>query len=547
MTDVATLELWMQDTEGENLEFKEARNRYDFEELTQYCVALANEGGGKIILGITDARPRQVVGSAAFNQPERTRAGLNQRLHLGITFDEVTHPDGRVLVFHVPSRPVGIAIQYNGRYLVRDADSIIGMPGDRLREIMAESGHDFSADTCPGVTIDDLADQAIEEFRRRWIGKSGHAGLSALAKDQLLSDIEAVTGDGVTFAALILFGSRPALRKHLAQAEIVFEYRSSDAPGPAQQREEFTEAFFLWYDRLWELVNLRNDQQHYQDGMFVLDVPTFSERAVREAVLNAVSHRNYQLGSNIFVRQYRDRIEIDSPGGFPPEISPDNILYRQSPRNRRIAEIFARCGLVERAGQGVDLMYQDAIRQSKQRPDFSRSDQYTVSLSLAGRMRNSSFVRFLRQFDADDLEQLGTDHWLILDALSREEPVSDDLLPCVHDLLELRIVVRAGRGRFILSEAYYQFQGREETYHRLRENEVRKEMLERHLNERAVDGSSMTDLEALIPNLNRKEVKKLMDELRDEGRVHVRGERRWARWHPGPHPTKDEGRGGLLL
>ena len=59
--------------EGENLEFKEARNRYDFEKLTQYCVALANEGGGKIILGVTDSRPRRVVGSNAFRQPERTR------------------------------------------------------------------------------------------------------------------------------------------------------------------------------------------------------------------------------------------------------------------------------------------------------------------------------------------------------------------------------------------------------------------------------------------------------------------------------------------
>lgn len=374
MTDVSTLQRWMQDAEGENLEFKEARNRYDFEKLTRYCVALANEGGGRVILGVTDARPRQVVGSNAFSQPERTRSGLNQRLHLGVTFDEVQHPNGRVLVFHVPSRPVGIAIQWEGRYLVRDGDSLVGMPGERLREIVAESGHDFSADVCSDLKMDDLEEQAIEEFRRRWIDKSGNLGLAALSKEQLLSDIEATVNGQVTYAALVLFGQRQAMRKHLAQAEVVFEYRSGDAPGPAAQREEFTEAFFLWYERLWELVNLRNDQQHYQDGMFVLDIPTFSERAVREAILNAVSHRNYQLGSNIFVRQFPDRIEIDSPGGFPPEISSDNILYRQSPRNRRIAEIFAKCGLVERAGQGVDLMYRDAIRQSKQHPDFGRSD-----------------------------------------------------------------------------------------------------------------------------------------------------------------------------
>ena len=381
--------------------------------------------------------------------------------------------------------------------------------------------------------MDDLEAQAIEHFRQRWINKRGDSGLSALSREQLLADIEAVTDNGVTYAALVLFGSRAAMRKHLAQAEVVFEYRSSNAAGPAQQREEFTEAFFLWYDRLWELVNLRNDQQHYQDGMFVLDVPMFSERAVREAILNAVSHRNYQLGGNIFVRQYPDRIEIDSPGGFPREISPENILYRQSPRNRRIAEIFAKCGLVERAGQGVDLMYRDAIRQSKPHPDFTKSDQYTVSLSLAGRIRNTAFVRFLNQFEPDDLDRLGTDEWLVLDKLSREKPVSDDLRPCTNHLIELGMVVRAGRDRFILSEAFYRFQNRKETYRRLREREDRKELLERHLAEFAVDGCSMRELEAVLANLNRKAVRKLLDELRDEERIHLRGKKRGARWYSG--------------
>src|SRR5205809_917029 len=84
-------------SEDEHLEFKAAENRYDFEELVDYCVALANEGGGRIILGMTDKSPRRVVGTTAFDFPERTVAGIHDRLHLKITFDEVAHPDGRVL------------------------------------------------------------------------------------------------------------------------------------------------------------------------------------------------------------------------------------------------------------------------------------------------------------------------------------------------------------------------------------------------------------------------------------------------------------------
>lgn len=342
--DITELEKLMEGTEGENLEFKAARTHQGLDELTEYSVALANEGGGKIILGVTDKRPRQICGTTVFPQPEQTRNQLIQRLHLDISFDVVNHDKGRVLVIHVPSRPIGIPIQFRGKFLVRQGESLVGMSGERLREIYDEVGRDFSAEICPGLTLSELSDQAIQDFRQRWIKKTNNQTLQTVAVEQVLRDVDIVNDSGVTYAALILFGTRTSLRKYLAQAEVVFEYRSSNAAGPASQREEFTEGFFLYFDRLWELVNLRNDKQHYEDGPFVLEVKTFQERAVREAILNAVTHRNYQLGSNVFVRQYSDRLEVDSPGGFVPEINPENILFRQSPRNRRIAEVFAKCG-----------------------------------------------------------------------------------------------------------------------------------------------------------------------------------------------------------
>ena len=97
----------------------------------------------------------------------------------------------------------------------------------------------------PALTMDELDERAIEDFRQRWIEKSGNHGLAALSKEQLLSDIEAVTENGVTYAALVLFGRRRTVTAGIwHRPEVVFEYRSSNASGPAQQREEFTEAFF---------------------------------------------------------------------------------------------------------------------------------------------------------------------------------------------------------------------------------------------------------------------------------------------------------------
>lgn len=106
---IAALEGWIQEPEGENLEFKEAKQNFHFDKLVKYCAALSNEGGGKVILGVNDKRPRKIVGTAAFQAPEHTVAPLIDRLRIKIRAEEIKHPNGRVLVFHVASRPIGMA------------------------------------------------------------------------------------------------------------------------------------------------------------------------------------------------------------------------------------------------------------------------------------------------------------------------------------------------------------------------------------------------------------------------------------------------------
>ena len=142
-------------------------------------------------------------------------------------------------------------------------------------------------------------------------------------------------------------------------------YRNSEASLPSQQRREFREGFFHYHDELWDILNLRNDVFSYQDGFFVREIPTFHERVVREAVLNAVCHRDYRLHGSTFVRQFPIKLEVVSPGGFPPGITEENILSRHLPRNRRLAEALTKCGLVERAGQGVDYMFKESIQGRK--------------------------------------------------------------------------------------------------------------------------------------------------------------------------------------
>lgn len=225
----------MKRRESASLEFKEAKNNFDRDKLTQYCCALANEGGGKIILGVTDKIPRLIVGSQACRNLEKTKSELMTRLQLRIEAEEMVIEEKRVIIFTIPSRPIGVPIQYQGVYWMRRGEELVSMTADMLKRIFNEAEPDYSAQICPHAKLVDLDKECIKIFREMWEHKSGNKALKGFSDKQLLKDIEAMDGKGgVTYAALILFGKRQALRKFLPQAEVIFEYRSSGAIGPAQ-------------------------------------------------------------------------------------------------------------------------------------------------------------------------------------------------------------------------------------------------------------------------------------------------------------------------
>lgn len=538
---LAELQQLMDSPEGAHLQFKEARNSYEFDNLVKYCAALANEGGGRMVLGVTDRRPRRVVGSQAFVEPERTVAGLVQRLHIRVDADVLAHRDGRVLVFTVPSRPIGMPIQYEGRYWMRSGEELAPMTPDMLKRIFEEAGPDYSAEICPSATLDDLDPAAIDEFRARWHRVAKNDSLLRCSSEQLLRDVELVTDAGVTYAALVLLGTHAALGKHLAQAEVVFEYRFSEAVGPANQREEFRKGFLLFYDRLWELVNLRNDRQHYQEGLFMVGISTFNEGAVREAILNAVAHRDYRHPGSVFVRQFPRRIEIVSPGGFPQGITPENILDRQQPRNRRIADAFSRCGLVERAGQGANRIFEACIKEGKALPDFTHTDAWQVGLTLHGQVQDSRFIQFLEMVGKETAASFDTHQFLVLDLVFRDQPIPESLRPQVRGLVDLGIVERIGKGRgsrFVLAQRFYGFLKKKGVYTRKRglDRETNKALLLKHIEGNMADGSPLRDLEQVLPGLSRRQVQGLLRELKNEGRAFFVGRTRGVLWYPGAEP-----------
>ena len=142
MITIDILNHWLSaPAESEHLEFKEAKQQYDTTKLMRYCVALANEGGGHLVLGVSDQKPRRIVGSQAFASAAHLndlKARIAEKLRIRVESTELLTPEGRVLVLQVLGRALGQALDYEGAYLMRAGEDLVPMTQDRLRSIFAE-------------------------------------------------------------------------------------------------------------------------------------------------------------------------------------------------------------------------------------------------------------------------------------------------------------------------------------------------------------------------------------------------------------------------
>lgn len=296
-----------------------------------YVVAFCNEGGGELIFGVDDAYPHRIVGT---QQNENQLGQLESDIYrdVGIRtavyelFENETDRTGRVLVIHIPGRPKGKLYKFEDVPLMRVGEELKVMPDDIIRDILLENENDFSAEICPAATLDDLDAEAIEILKRKYAAKQRNTHFLTLDHTQILSDLGLIVDGQLTYAALILVGKTSALARLLPQAKIVLEYRHDSHAIPYTNRTEYATCFFKTADRLWADINLRNDKIDISDGLYLLNLPLYNEEVVREAVNNAIAHRDYRCQSEIFVLQSPELLIVKNAGGFPRGVTLGNLL-----------------------------------------------------------------------------------------------------------------------------------------------------------------------------------------------------------------------------
>ena len=457
----------------DHVEFKKAEHNYPFAGgkktvpkdrrhcVLGYVVALANERGGRLILGMQDDYPHEVVGSDfALNETGNLEDEIYERLNIRVRTEELYDGKGRrVLVITVPSRPIGKALRFEGVPLMRVGESLREMDDAEYFSIISEQDPDFSARVCEGLTIDCLDVEAIGKMRELIVRKRGRKDVATMPLEQLLSDLKLMTESGwLTNAALLLLGKGEVIAKLMPQANVVVEYRTSRGELRYSAREEFRLPLFVGIDRIWAYINqpASNPLLHVNDLPQILDCRAFNEETVREAVINAMIHRSLQMGADIFIKLYPDMLEVTNPGGFPFGVNIGNLLtVNSSPRNRLMAEVVEKTGLIERSGQGVDLMFANSVKEGKPLPDYSASDDYQVDLRLYGVISDDAFFLFARDIlhNAGLADQLNAFDWLTMHYV-KEGRAEAGLPESIRKLLELGLLMEDAYWRYVLAPAY---------------------------------------------------------------------------------------------
>jgi len=470
----------------DKVEFKAAEHNYPFaggshisqEERRKcflgYIVAFANEGGGLLVLGMADKMPHDVMGSdfgegklGALEDETYSRLGIRIRM------EELFEDSKRVLVVHIPARPVGKMLKFEGVPLMRVGESLRNMSDEEMFAILSEQESDFSAKICKGLTFDDLDKAAILKLKEAYSKKQDNSQFLSLSDEQALSDLGLINNSGVTYAALILIGKKETIKRYLPQSSVNLEYRNSLTQINFDNRKIFSEPYYIAIENLWEFINQRNGKVPVQQGPYIFDIPFFNKEVIREAINNAIAHRDYRITSEIVIKQFPNAMHIINPGGFPLGVTLDNLLtVNSTPRNRLLADTMAKTGVVERSGQGIDKIYYQTVSEAKPEPDYSKSDNYQVELRLSSVVEDKAFALFIRQIQQERAvdNKLSVQDVLILNDIRKGVDKKNLDTSILNKLEKDGLIEKHGKTKgtyYLLSRAYYEFTGEKGKYSRI--------------------------------------------------------------------------------
>ncbi len=375
------IDLWRKaPSEHQRLEFKEAKTQFDNKKLYKYCVAIANEGGGFLVLGVADKPPRPIVGTAAFNNPVEMAEKLFEAVGFRVDIEEVNHPDGRVLVFHIPSRPRGTAYHLDGAYLMRAGEILVPMSEDQLRRIFAEGTPDWLEEPAiqdvDAQTVINLLDtQSFFELFKLPHPVERSGVIDRLLRERLI-DKQAHGYSIRRLGALLLAKRLEDFVDISRKAPRVVVY-----PGVSKMETKLDQiggkGYAVGFKGLVRFVMSQLPQNEIIEDALRKEVSLVPEIAMRELIANALIHQDFRMtGASMMVEIYANRVDISNPG--EPVVPVERFIDGYQSRNERMADLMRRMGICEEKSSGIDKVIRAAELYQLPAPDFRAGHQRTI-------------------------------------------------------------------------------------------------------------------------------------------------------------------------
>lgn len=437
-TDITNIlqDLCFQGLENEVVEFKEAKNQYDFEKIGKYFSALCNEANLKgkrsawLVFGIKD-KNKSIVGSKfRYNRADldSLKSEIANHTTGRLTFIEiyeVSFPEGRVVMFEIPGAPKGIPISWKGHYYGRDGEELNALNLEEVERIREQvRSQDWSAGIVEEASIADLSKEAIQKARTSFKTKNPHLvkEIDTWNDITFLNKAKVCIKGKITRTAILLLGKSES--EHFinpATAKISWILRDRD--NIDKDYQHFTCPLLLTVGEVYQKV--RNLKYRYiADGtLFPEEVDQYDPYIIREALNNCIAHQDYTLNGKInFVEHEDGKLVFINSGLFIPS-SVEDVVIADAPeptyRNPFLIEAMINLNMIDAIGSGIKRMF------NIQRKKFFPMPEYEfvgnkVKLTITGKVLDINYARKIAS-----LPDLSLPDIIALDKVSKGKKIND--------------------------------------------------------------------------------------------------------------------------
>lgn len=421
--------------ETDTVEFKswvKARSQKEIISLAvDELIAFANHKGGTVYFGVED-QPIEVTGCSRDYDSQRIIEGIYDKTRPSL-FTEICdfEYEGKLVIAISVKADGKTYTTTDGRCLKRLGRNSKPLYPDELSNVYSSNQNpDFSGRIINESTLDDVNKLEVYSLKEKLKVRDSRSTLPDLEDNDFLRDLQLTKYDGdverLTVAGLLFVGKEKSIQRLLPQAEVIYLHYSADNLEEYDARLDMKLPLIDVIDKLTERIRAYSKIENIQVGLFRLEVEDFPEKVFQEALLNALSHRDYQSNAAVYVKQYPDRIVIENPGGFLDGITENNIITHPSvPRNKLIAETLQNLKYVQRTGQGVDIIFKEMISMGKPYPKY-KSFNDAVSLTIFSAIDHTEFIKFITEVQEKNSRIMPLAEMMILRDLmdNRKEPLS---------------------------------------------------------------------------------------------------------------------------